>query len=337
VATAGDGLEAGSLRARVEDDAAGRSWLEATQDLGGFALALPHGVELAELLLDLTVPHLDVGPLVSMRPAEGSEAWALVERASAAMAAHLGRSTFGPEIPAVLRDRDDPFLASFAVYAYLGLHPTVTRWHGERGIDPAVSRRTLADLGRNMAHHRRRHGTGGLSVFSSWLAQHFTGRLYQLGRLQLGMARLGKRTAAEIRDAGHPAEAGEPSLAVHIPDYLGPFTPGLCDESFRLARSFFVEHFPEEPFRIATCHSWLLDRELPSRLSPSSNIVRFQDRFTITHRDVPAIDDQAVDFVFRAPLSDIDRLPRDTSVQRAVIDHIADGNHWYGGVGWTPL
>jgi hypothetical protein len=318
----------------VEADEAGRAWLEATASCPDVDIELPRGLRLADALLDLGVPHLDIGPALAACPAPGTGEWELVRRAAASMHQHIGRVTNAPELPGVLRDMADPFGRYFLLYVLVALRPNALAFHAERGIDPEITRRTLLDVGRHMAHHRRRHGTGGLSVFSGWLALHVTGRIHQLGRLQFATAKLGQRTAAEVRAGGTDAEAGEPTLDVHIPDYLGPFTPELCDESFAMARSFFADHFPEHPALVATCFSWLLDRELPNRLAPTSNIVRFQERFTIAHREGPPADASAFDFVFKAPLDAIDDVPQETSVQRAVVEHIKDGGHFYGGAGW---
>ena len=70
-----------------------------------------------------------------------------------------------------------------AVCVFVAALPRTRAYHHERGVPADVSRRTLADLGRNMAFHRRRRGRGGVEV-PQWLTRHFRGELYQLGRLQ---------------------------------------------------------------------------------------------------------------------------------------------------------
>lgn len=170
-----------------------------------------------------------------------------------------------------------------------------------------------------------------------WLAEPFTGRLFQLGRLQFDRSAIGGTTSAEIRASGESIERGDPVLSVHIPDYCGPFDPDSCDESFELAKSFFLMHFSGEKLHIVTCHSWLLDRQLAEYLVPYSNILAFQCRFSITHRGGPPDDEEFFQSVFQLPLTEIDRVPQETSLQRAIVQHIRDGNHWYGGAGWCRL
>jgi hypothetical protein len=43
-----------------------------------------------------------------------------------------------------------------------------------------------------------------------------------------------------------------------------------------------------------------------------------------------------VEFIFNRPLSDLDSLPRDTTLQRAVVDHIRSGRVWTFRTGWFP-
>ena len=49
--------------------------------------------------------------------------------------------------------------------AYLQVAPTVLNWHRARGIPREVSRETFADVGRNLAIHRRAHGEFGLETW----------------------------------------------------------------------------------------------------------------------------------------------------------------------------
>jgi hypothetical protein len=42
-------------------------------------------------------------------------------------------------------------------------------------------------------------------------------------------------------------------------------------------------------------------------------------------------------FVFGRPDAPLDTLPRDTTLQRAIIDHQLAGRHWHGGAGWFEI
>ncbi|MFF8936254.1 acyltransferase domain-containing protein [Streptomyces paradoxus] len=302
---------------------------------------LPDADTLPETLLDLAVPHEDINDLVALRRTliTDSGAMRLLEECVEALVRDIGVT--GVEVPLAERVAEAPAALGryFAVYVFVAALPYTRSYHSGRGITADVSRRTLADLGRNMAFHRRRHGTGGVEV-PQWLTHHFRGELYQLGRLQFERARLGQRTARAVAQAGLDMAPGEPCLNLHIPDFHGPLSPAACDRSLALAREFFARRFPRERYRVAVCHSWLLDPQLKHHLDPDSNIVRFQERFRPGRdlgEDPEPEDTEPVRFVFGDPDLPVAGLPRRTAVERAVGDHLRAGGHWYVRHGWFPL
>lgn len=163
------------------------------------------------------------------------------------------------------------------------------------------------------------------------------GEIYQLGRLHFQRALLGGRTGQAIRAAGLPFAPGDPCLSIHIPDFLGPLTPRACADSIAQAREFFARHFPDEPSRVAVCHSWLLDPQLRSHLPAGSNILRFQELFRTAYAAEEPSDREPVSFVYGNPDLDPATLPQRTSVERAVAGHLLAGGHWYIGHGWFAM
>ncbi|WP_084958491.1 acyltransferase domain-containing protein [Thermoactinospora rubra] len=269
----------------------------------------------AEELLKLAVPHEDIAPLLAGRPAPGSDAWRRLQQDAGDLLARMGRADSGPRPPEEATAEFGPY---YYVYVFLALLPHVRAYHREHGIPAEVSWFTLTDLGRHMAVHRRLHGRPGLNAVW-WHTLHFRGLLYALGRLQFERAPLGEAMAGLARSAGIDAEAGEPVLSVHIPDFLGPMTPEACEESFRRAREFFPRHFPEDfpdgKVRLAVCDSWLLDGRLAAHLPRGSNIVAFQRRF-VTGNPRPDRDG-ILPFVYGTAEPPA-VPPRRTSLERAV-------------------
>ncbi|WP_343245177.1 acyltransferase domain-containing protein [Streptomyces sp. SID14478] len=323
----------------LKGDKAGADWLAALDDpaIPGLAVELPDALDLPDVLLDLAVPHEDIAELLRLYAelTASPELMSLLGRAVAGLLWRMGEPGRGaglPEVPAAAGAMG----RCFAVFVFVAALPHTRAYHRGRGIPDDVSRRTLADLGRNLAVHRRRFGTTGLLV-PWWPTRHFRGELYQLGRLQFERLRLGRRTAEGLRRAGAAVDAGDPAFGVHIPDFRGPMTPQACDDSLARAREFFARHFPEEPARVAVCHSWLLDPQLRQYLPAGSNIVRFQERFDIWRVDEEPEDDTSVAFVFGGTETPRAQLPRRTSVQRAVLGHLDAGGHWYLGHGWFPM
>ncbi|MEV8313092.1 acyltransferase domain-containing protein [Streptomyces sp. NPDC059900] len=299
---------------------------------------LPPADELADVLLDLAVPHEDINDMVALRGrlTGDPEARWLLDRSVAGTVRDMGEVGAGPEYPP-LPAETGTLGAFFYVYVFVAALPHVRAYHRSRGIPDDISRRTLADLGRHMAVHRRARGGPGL-LHPGWNALHFRGELYQLGRLQFQRSVLGERMGGAAAQAGHPARRGDPCLDLHITDFRGPLSPEACDRSMTLAREFFARHFPEERYETAMCHSWLLDPQLKRYLPADSNIVRFQERFRLVEADEREPDDGTpVAFVFGDRDLPVAGLPRRTRVERAVGDHLRAGGHWYGGRGWFPL
>ncbi|MET9835145.1 acyltransferase domain-containing protein [Streptomyces sp. NPDC006385] len=301
---------------------------------------LPDTDDLGEVLLDLAVPHEDVNDLVRMsrRVTDDPELRQFLERSVGELVRGMGEVGGPADRPDLDWDLDwasGALQRCFPVYVFVAALPYTRAYHRERGIPADVSRRTLADLGRNMAVHRRRHGRVGVQA-PWWLVHHFRGELYQLGRLQFERARLGERSRAALAAAGLDMGPGAPCLNLHIPDFHGPLSPAAVDRSLALAREFFPLHFPGERYGTVTCHSWLLDPQLAQYLPEDSNIVRFQARFRVARKDGEPADTEPVQFVFGDPELPVESLPRRTAVERAVGDHLRAGGHWYIGHGWLP-
>ncbi|MFF3891176.1 acyltransferase domain-containing protein [Streptomyces sp. NPDC001914] len=300
-------------------------------------VALPDADALPDILLDLSVPHEHINELVALRArlAADPEAMTLLARCVTRFVrdmGHIGKSWEPPAFP----ETTGLLGRCFHLYVFIAALPYVRAQHRERGVPEDVSRRTLADLGRHVSVHHRRVGGPGL-LFPWWIALHFHGELFQLGRLQFQRALLGRRTADAARAAGLAPDPGAPCLSLHITDFRGPLSPAACDRSLGLAREFFARHYPEERHGIAVCDSWLLDPQLRRYLPADSNIIRFQDRFHPVHEDKTPDDTVPIGFVFGDPELPLGELPRRNSVERAVVDHLRGGGHWYGGRGWFAL
>lgn len=203
------------------------------------------------------------------------------------------------------------------IEALLRFSPLAAERLEEAGVSPAVIEATLADLGKQLELHRQTHGEFGLATWW-WLLLHFAGVLVRLGRLQFHL---------------HLAEpAGAWVVGIHIPED-GALDPASVDASLKLAADFHALHYPEIAIDHAYCDSWLLDPYLSAGM-PGSNIAAFAARFNdVRLRDEPA---DALYFTFRVPAdADVATLPRDSTLQRLVLDRIAAGGTWQCGKGTT--
>lgn len=235
--------------------------------------------------------------------------------------------------PDAAPDRTSPFGRLGYVLMYAAMLPEIRARHAESGIDPLVTQHTLDDLGRNVAMYQKRYGVIGFDE-QRWLSLHFSGQLFQLGRLQFQRVDVGGRTAAGVSGSGGDVTAGEPALSLHIPRLLGPLSARAIDASITAAGSFFAAHFPDERVRIGVCASWLLDPQL-AELLPDSNIAAFARRFRTVRPPEPD-DTSALRFAFEDPDLPLAELPQHTALERAVVDVIRRGGRWHTGFGWFP-
>ncbi len=232
------------------------------------------------------------------------------------------------------RDADAPAVDRyFFVFALLATVDDTVAYHRGLGIPDEQSSAILGDLGRHLRVFRRTFDIGGLHV-QWWFRGHFTGLLYDFGRLQFNRGRFDV-DAADARAADAPIVAGDFCLHCHIPE-SGPLLPGDVAASFARASEFFARYYPDEPYATAMCSSWLLDDQLAEYLPADSNMVRFLRLFHLIGEPHPG-DGAVLDFVFRMPGADVEELPQRTTLERAVATHLRSGRHWYSRAGWVSL
>lgn len=121
---------------------------------------------------------------------------------------------------------------------------------------------------------------------------------------------------------------GDPIIRLHIPA-TGKMTPELVDKSLEETKKFAKKYFPEFEYKAFACRSWLMDPQLDEILNDDSNIVKFRKRFrSLTCKSRG----QAVFFfIFNKPNMnfDIQDLPADSSLQRALKEHYLKGKAIY--------
>jgi len=186
--------------------------------------------------------------------------------------------------------------------------------NSKRGIDRRITIHTLKDVNIWVDNYKALHGTFGLAEFC-WLRLHYTGKLFQLGRLQFC---LGKPLA------GVPSD--ETVIETHIQQGI-PLHHEDCLASFAAAKQFFAAHFPEVSPAYFMCDSWLLNPHLAELLDESSNIVRFMRLWT----PIPFTPDdsaQAIErvFGFGVKKQDLPDVPENSTLQKKLKAYLLAGN-----------
>jgi hypothetical protein len=121
---------------------------------------------------------------------------------------------------------------------------------------------------------------------------------------------------------------GDYIIEIHIPGE-SPMDFDACGDSFRMAVDFFPRYFSDRPFKAFCCGSWLLNTQFQDMLPHDSNIVRFQKEFYL----FPIFSGGRSGFerIFGGDFRDLSKAPRDTTLRRAVLDHLKAGGYLRGG------
>lgn len=198
----------------------------------------------------------------------------------------------------------------------LCLLPDLEEQYGREGIPTRFFHGFVENLKQAACNCQKIHGVWGTDI-AWWLIDFFKLKLFSIGRLQFKRRKLRKAM-------GGYAE-GSYYIDVHIPSGA-PLTPALCAASYAEAAAFFRARYGMEHILFG-CHSWLLSPELRMILPENSNILAFAHDYTIweTRTDPTS---SAVSFIFNVPAlpADINTLPEDTSLRKALKMHLKAGN-----------
>ena len=169
-----------------------------------------------------------------------------------------------------------------------------------------------------------------------WYDGFFDMTRFALGRLQFEMMPLWLSEPVVVN--GCKLENGMRAVNMHIPS-CGPLMPKEADESLAFAASFFKEnfrdHLVERPV-VFVMASWLLDEDL-MELLPEGNIKNFVTKFQVLNTNKSNYFDDGWRVFGRKWCFDeekwrdeVGNLPRNTRLQRAIVDYLQRG----GSIGY---
>ena len=260
----------------------------------------------------------------------------------------------------------------FPIIVVVSNLPWLIEHYKERSISNTILIDTLSDIGINMGESRNKTGLWGIeNDHLGWLLNHFHGRIFRIGRLQFAAKeydqsaivcrhkKSGKVVAlegplVEIADffEGRPItpqgevlpqpvklsisewevalNQGDFLLDVHIPRGSKLDYEQLL-ESYLSAIEINPKLFPKHQFKGFICHTWIFDPILQSILPGTSNLVKFQKDYYL-YRIVN--DDSIFTTVFVNKPEDLNALPEETSLQRAIKEHVLSGNQMRSAAGF---
>lgn len=125
---------------------------------------------------------------------------------------------------------------------------------------------------------------------------------------------------------------GRPLINVHI-EKDTDLSESAVEESFNIARRFFIEVFPDIHFDGFVTRTWLIYPGIVELLKPTSNIYKFANRFTIIASNNASY--QALERVYGTQdLSKIQKLPKNSSLEKTIYKNL---NKLGVGFGFLPF
>lgn len=198
------------------------------------------------------------------------------------------------------------------------------RKYKEKGIPDDILMDTIYDITRWLDTWSDLKGGLYLGELE-WLSHHLGAKLFKLGRLQFCFA---DNYAFPKRGI----KKGDTVIDTHIPAE-GPLDIEACKKSFDFAREFFAEFYPDYKWDVFTCHSWLLGNDLTEVLSENSNILKFQNMFTI---DEQFESDAILSYTFQWKIKrdGLGNVEPTSSFAKRVKEKALSGGVFHGGSGY---
>ena len=185
---------------------------------------------------------------------------------------------------------------------------------------------TIADIARNMGESKLRSGKYIIEPFVfNWLVNHITCRVFHLGRLQFEPRRINEDYTL--------LKPGDYVINTHIPAG-GKLPYNEIHNSYRQAIELFSRLTPSIEYKGFICESWMLSPQLKEILDESSNLVQFLSDYEIYYTED---DESFYTYVFTNKTDNPNDLPENSTLQRAIKQHLLAGGKIELGCGFIPM
>lgn len=194
--------------------------------------------------------------------------------------------------------------------------------YAKRGLSEQIFHDSMMDLKYKLDECKAVRGIVG-SFVAKWFSGFFQLTRFALGRLQFELIDFG----FDYEKDGKVLTPESKVINVHIPRTGTPIDKESCDAAYAQAKAFFASKI-DGPIAFY-CSSWLLYPENKQILSPKSNTYRFMSQYDVIRFGI----DKNLSNLWRLFDTDEkrwDRLPADSSMRRAYVEHLKNG----GKLGW---
>lgn len=201
----------------------------------------------------------------------------------------------------------------------------------EKGIPEQLWVDSVADLKWKLLECKAVKGIWGSFVYDwDWFPGFFNLKRFTFGRLQY---EIGNFYDDEYEKDGIKLTRQTKVLYVHIPRTLTPLDEESCIKSYKMAKEFHKDLLINGKLPIA-CESWLLYKENEKLFPKGTNTRKFFDQFDITKSEDYGDDNPDIWRLFDMDYTpDLDKLPYDTTLRRAYVDHMKKGGKTGYGYG----
>lgn len=184
----------------------------------------------------------------------------------------------------------------------------------KRGLDYNLFRDTMLDFRYKLEECKAVKGICGTFV-AWWFDLFFQLKRFCFGRLQFEVIKFEHNYEKD----GIVYTPDSLVLNTHIPRTGTPMDMDSCREAYERAKEFFKDELGEHP--AAVCESWLLFPEHPNFLPAKSNILKFMAEYDIIDSGYNRSESELWR-LFDTEEKNPNRLPTDSSLRRAYVDHL---------------
>lgn len=194
------------------------------------------------------------------------------------------------------------------------------------GYDKDMYLCVLHDLYCKLEECKTLYGICGTFVFRRWFRRFYTGKLFGMGRLEIGISTF-------PHDEYNGVKKGDLCFDCHIPSG-GRLALEDVYASFKKAYGFYKKNgILKGDIMTVTCHSWILYPETAKVFAPESNLRKFAELF-----DVKRVEDDPKneDFwrIFGVEYDEnFEKAPQDTSLRKNLIAYLKNGGNLGAGIG----
>lgn len=227
-----------------------------------------------------------------------------------------------PLFDLIFKQLDLPYY-TIPLLVFMAMTKQTKAFYEEQGISEQIYWDSMLDLKYKMEKCKVIKGIVGL--FTNWFIYFLRLEIFGLGRLQFRVIKFGKTYNKD----GITLLPDDLVIDVHIPEMKAPFDKASRDDAYDKAFEFFKDKVNK---KVYVCDSWLLGPINKQLLNPKSNIYSFMSEFDIISSGVYR-ENEDLWRIFDTNEQNPDKLPADTSLRRAIINHLKSGGRLEYGFG----